>query len=116
MAPQGRRTPLARDLASKEIPNCRVFTFGYDAYVTDFKVVSTTTVEDHGNSLIRSLGNVREGDGTNDQPIIFIAHSLGGIVCKDVSTIQKSISRPSLIVCLWKTPVSEGYYYPAWAG
>lgn len=77
-------------LLPQKIPNCRVLTFGYDAYVTDLKgldrMVSTSTVFDHGSSLVLSLGNLRAEDGTSNRPLIFVTHSLGGIVCKDVSS------------------------------
>ena len=50
-------------------------------------MVSTSTILDHGSSLVLSLGNLRAEDGTSSRPLIFVAHSLGGIVCKDVSAI-----------------------------
>lgn len=83
--------PWPQTLLPQKIPNCRVFTFGYDAYVADLKgldrMVSTSTVFDHGSSLVLSLGNLRAEDGTSSRPLIFVTHSLGGIVCKDVSGI-----------------------------
>ncbi|KAK1832144.1 hypothetical protein QBC39DRAFT_257317 [Podospora conica] len=79
--------PWPEKLLPQKIPNCRVLTFGYDAYVTDLKglgrMVSTSTVSDHGSSLVMSLGNLRTEDGTSTRPLIFVTHSLGGIVCKE---------------------------------
>ena len=36
-------------------------------------------------NLLTAVGTYRENDDTNNRPIIFVAHSLGGLVCQDVS-------------------------------
>ncbi|TPX13273.1 uncharacterized protein E0L32_006246 [Thyridium curvatum] len=62
----------------------RVLTFGYDAYVADIRgMVSENRVGNHGSKLLTSLASYREDDCTNERPVIFVCHSLGGLVCQD---------------------------------
>ncbi len=68
-----------RDLLPKDIPGARIFTFGYDSKVMFSK--SKATTEDHAQSLLLALQAKRK-HGQERRPIIFIAHSLGGLVCK----------------------------------
>ncbi len=57
-------------------------TFGYNA---DAAFGNTTAdIVDHARDLLSSLIDKREEDEEKQRPIIFIAHSLGGIVVKQV--------------------------------
>ena len=38
------------------------------------------------------LANHRENDGTDSRPIVFVVHSLGGLVCENVSVLSDSWS------------------------
>ncbi|EON65773.1 hypothetical protein W97_05012 [Coniosporium apollinis CBS 100218] len=72
------------DLLPTDIENARIATWGYDADVirkTPFRVVSTNTLQQHADSLCTDLANLR-AHGTRTRPIIFVVHSLGGLVCK----------------------------------
>ena len=60
--------------------------FGYDA-ISAFGN-TTAGVIDHAKDLLASLIDTREEESERLRPIIFIAHSLGGIVVKQV---RKSI-------------------------
>lgn len=44
--------------------------------------MTTKKLYDHGRELVYDLDSERREDGTQQRPIIFIAHSLGGIVVK----------------------------------
>lgn len=94
-----------RDLLPKVIPNTRIFTWGYDVDLSNiFSVAGQATVFQHAGSLMIDLANVRTlskcvsqcvfgSSGANvrptqkNRPIIFIAHSLGGVIVKDVRYI-----------------------------
>jgi hypothetical protein len=59
-----------------------VITFGYNADAVFGNTMAS--IVDHAKELLSSLIDKREEDGESQRPIIFIAHSLGGIVVKQV--------------------------------
>ena len=60
-------------------------TYGYDADIVNLlRPAGQNTVKEHGQNLIEDLSNFRYETKTTDLPIIFVAHSLGGIVCESV--------------------------------
>ena len=58
------------------------------------------TLYDHGRELVFDLDGARRESNTHQRPIIFIAHSLGGIVVKNVSTMCSSTILSAMIECL----------------
>lgn len=47
------------------LPTARVLTFGYDAYVADWRgVVSQSLIANHVWNLLTSISSYRENDGT----------------------------------------------------
>ncbi|KAI8950933.1 hypothetical protein F4801DRAFT_601739 [Xylaria longipes] len=76
--------PWPKMLLASKLPTARILTFGYDAYVSDWRhVVSQNQISNHAYNLLASLANYRENNGTDEHPIIFVCHSLGGLVCQD---------------------------------
>ncbi|KIM75579.1 hypothetical protein PILCRDRAFT_670138 [Piloderma croceum F 1598] len=71
-----------RDLLPVDIPRARIFTYGYDAYTRGREQVTDHSLYDHAQNLISHLANKRRSTGTEDRPIIFVAHSFGGNVLK----------------------------------
>ena len=89
-----------RDLLPENVKNARIMTFGYNADVWLSR--STLDVDNHCSNLFANLIDVRETDEVRfqpqrlrpsikqdfpqekERPIIFIAHSLGGMLLKKV--------------------------------
>ncbi|TVY33774.1 hypothetical protein LSUB1_G007294 [Lachnellula subtilissima] len=68
------------------LPDTRNFTWGYDADVDAFNTsVGHNNVEQHANDLLIDIANLIDKHGYAKLPIIFVVHSLGGIVVKEVS-------------------------------
>jgi hypothetical protein len=73
-----------RDLLPKLFPAVRIMTWGYDADINKpFSSASSSSVLQHAEMLLMDLVNARQKDRFKRAPIIFIVHSLGGIVIKD---------------------------------
>ena len=97
-------------LLPKYIPNARILAYGYNASVFGVKgrVTSSDGIMQHAQTLIAQLAADRELEGTSERPIIFLCHSLGGIIVKRVN--PRSPKSDKGLVCpddtLWLTGLS----------
>ncbi|KNG89609.1 sesB-related regulatory protein [Aspergillus nomiae NRRL 13137] len=93
----GEGEPWPKTLLPAKLPTARILTFGYDAYVADWRgVVSQSVIANHAWNLLASLSTYRDNDATNERPIIFVCHSLGGLVCEDALFTSKQRPEPHL--------------------
>ncbi|KAM0149837.1 hypothetical protein ACHAQE_009220 [Botrytis cinerea] len=76
----GVKNMWLRDQLPNELPGARVFSFGYDANVLFSR--GTGTIEDFATNLLEDLVRERKDDSNQKRRIIFICHSMGGIVLK----------------------------------
>lgn len=76
-------------LLKNDLPQSRIVTFGYDADIVHFwSMAAQNRIGNHAQTLINVLAQMRERTETEERPIIFVAHSLGGLVVEDVSLIR----------------------------
>jgi pimeloyl-ACP methyl ester carboxylesterase len=74
-----------KDLLPADIPKARILAFGYDAIIVHFwSQASQNRIDNHADELFAALVGLRDRTKTNERPIIFVAHSLGGLVCAQV--------------------------------
>jgi hypothetical protein len=71
-----------RDFVPKQWPNARVMSFGYDSAFALSR--SILDIDDSAIDLINRLDGERQSESAKKWPIIFVAHSLGGVVVKRV--------------------------------
>jgi hypothetical protein len=87
-----------RQLVRETLPNARVLTFGYDTHVRHMlgRPVSRNTVYDIAWDFLVALEAERRLESS--RPVLFIAHSLGGIVVKEMLRRSSSchLSQPPL--------------------
>ncbi|KEF54771.1 uncharacterized protein A1O9_09213 [Exophiala aquamarina CBS 119918] len=86
------------DFLPNDCANVRVITYGYDSHPSHFYAAQTNqmTITQHANNLLQQLTNNRIDFLT--RPIIFVAHSLGGILVKDA--IVQSAQYENHLKCL----------------
>ncbi|KAL2266766.1 hypothetical protein VTJ83DRAFT_6118 [Remersonia thermophila] len=79
------RTMWLKEMLPKKMPRVRTMTFGYDASVVGN--TSVAGIRDNARKLLRHLCDKRENDGSRGRPIVFLGHSLGGIIIKQALCI-----------------------------
>ncbi|KAJ5170921.1 Cytochrome P450 [Penicillium coprophilum] len=79
------------DLLPNYIKNARVLSWGYNANTNSLggKATSSDRILQHAGTLIEELQNDREFEDATERPIIFVCHSLGGIIVKRALTLSQ---------------------------
>ncbi|KAF5698546.1 hypothetical protein FGLOB1_11970 [Fusarium globosum] len=79
------------DLLSKDLPGSRILVFGYDSKITKYSAgaVSENSVFSHAKDLLFALALKRP----LHRPLICVAHSLGGIIFKEMLSRSSSSTR-----------------------
>ncbi|KAF8510299.1 hypothetical protein BU17DRAFT_98255 [Hysterangium stoloniferum] len=90
-----------RDLLPRDVPSARILTYGYDAYTESTATSSTQTLDDHAENFLARLAALRATSDTTKRPIIFIAHSLGGIILKHALIRASQAHRGHLVEHKW---------------
>ncbi|EFX04723.1 nb-arc and ankyrin domain containing protein [Grosmannia clavigera kw1407] len=79
---KGQTKPWPKTLLPQTLSDARILTYGYDAYVVRAGVAGSNRLIDHAINLLHDLVAERASCGASSRPLIFVAHSLGGLVCK----------------------------------
>ena len=88
-----------RDLLGQDIPDIRVLSFGFDADIVRFfgkGSASNGRLSNHAENLVGSLVRERTRTNTQRRKIIFVAHSLGGLVAENALTYSKNSAESHL--------------------
>ncbi|KAJ8132877.1 hypothetical protein O1611_g748 [Lasiodiplodia mahajangana] len=81
-------TPMSWPAAflSNGVPRARILAYGYDARVADWhgflNKVAIYGIQHQSQTLLETLASHRADQEASQRPIFFVAHSLGGIICK----------------------------------
>lgn len=87
--PNEQNEPWPRTLLPTFISKARILTYGYDAYAIRKSVLSNNRAIDHATNLLHDLTTDRTSCNASSRPIIFVAHSLGGLVCKKALLLSR---------------------------
>jgi len=83
--PDGSKCFWPKDLLPQALHDhgikCRIYCYGYNAH-TNTGRISLQSFWDHGEELLKTIAEERELKGEQKRPIIFLAHSLGGLLVK----------------------------------
>ncbi|KAJ5963046.1 hypothetical protein N7501_007987 [Penicillium viridicatum] len=66
-----------RDFLSNDLPQCRTMIYGYNSKLSSHGV---DTILDYGRELMEEMKQIRDTKELQQRPLIFIAHSFGGII------------------------------------
>ncbi|KAK1753599.1 hypothetical protein QBC47DRAFT_430393 [Echria macrotheca] len=78
------------DLLPSSCPAARVYTWGYHTLVVDRKPLRLQNdIFAHAGELLRELSAARTALATSARPIIFVAHSTGGILLKEALRLSE---------------------------
>lgn len=87
----GDKDMLPQDLKGR----CRILTFSYPASVTALLGrTSSDRILQHATTLVAELVADREGEGATERPLLFLCHSLGGIIVKRALIYSASRTGP----------------------
>ncbi|VUC35723.1 unnamed protein product [Clonostachys rosea] len=88
--PRGESAPWPETLLPSRLSKARIITYGYDAYITQSPVASSNRLIDHAINLLADLTTNRAQYQAESRPLIFVAHSLGGLVCKEAILLSRN--------------------------
>jgi pimeloyl-ACP methyl ester carboxylesterase len=92
----GQSAPWPKTLLPSELEDARVLTYDYDAYVVRNGVAASTRLVDYAANLLSGLTSDRARCGASSRPPVFVAHSLGGLVCKKAILLSRNNPEPRL--------------------
>lgn len=118
--PESSNTPWPKAYLPQAISDARIMTFGYDAYIVRASVASANTLRHHAEDFLNCL--VSKRGMCSGRPIVLVAHSLGGLVCKDALVLSmnppeshlRDLYQSTRAIAFMGTP-HEGSTFADWA-
>ncbi|KAM0413581.1 hypothetical protein ACHAPT_013642, partial [Fusarium lateritium] len=86
-------SPWPKELLARDLGDCKILTYGYDASVIRvLDKAAKTPLRDLAVNFLEKLVNWRRENSSN-RPVVFVVHSLGGLLVKRM--LRESQSQPS---------------------
>ena len=89
-AARGQSTPWPKTLLPPKLGKSRILTYGYDAYIVRKSIAGSNRLINHATNLLNDLTADRALCNASSRPVIFVAHSLGGLVCKEAILMSRN--------------------------
>ncbi|RDW85279.1 hypothetical protein BP6252_02869 [Coleophoma cylindrospora] len=86
---------------SRDLPSCRTMIYGYNSKLSSHGI---DNIMDYGREFLEALKRARSSKGLRERPLIFIAHSFGGIILAHclIKAVQTNESDHPTIAALYK--------------
>ena len=82
-----------RDLLPLDISDARIMTWGYDSEPQTARHFTRMMMYSHPDNLLSALYSLRQDTKSDNRPIIFMCHNLGGVVVKE-ALVRASMAIP----------------------
>ncbi|KAF4985586.1 hypothetical protein FDECE_16462 [Fusarium decemcellulare] len=86
----GKTRPWPKEYLPSMLPGARILTYGYDAYSSKIQGASVNRLAEHAANLLVDLIANRATHEATSRPLIFVCHSLGGLVCKEAILMSRN--------------------------
>jgi protein SERAC1 len=86
----GQSTPWPKTLLPPKLTKARILTYGYDAYIVRKSVASSNRLIDYAMNLLNDLTMDRACCNASIRPLVFVTHSLGGLVCNEAILLPRN--------------------------
>lgn len=87
---RGQSEPWPTTLLPSRLRRARILTYGYDAHIARKGVAGSNRLIDHATNLLLDLTAERSSSNASSRSLIFVAHSLGGLVCKKAILLSRN--------------------------
>ena len=87
---RGQSKPWPQTLLPPELGKARILTYGYDAYIVRKSVAGSNRLIDYATNLLFDLTTDRIRHNASLRPLIFVTHSLGGLVFKEAILLSRN--------------------------
>ncbi|KAH8747989.1 hypothetical protein F5883DRAFT_697833, partial [Diaporthe sp. PMI_573] len=85
----GQSTPWPKTLLPSELHGARILTHGYDAYIARRRVALSNRLIDLATNLLMNLTTNGAHYDASSRLLVFVAHSLGGLVYKEAILLSR---------------------------
>ena len=94
---KGTNVHWPSQLLPQDLPDVRILSFGYDADIVNlWSPASMSRLSNHSENMVGGLVRKREETNTETRKIMFVAHSLGGLVTEYALNHSRNASEKHL--------------------